>query len=63
MIGAIGEAQGGEIDIEGDELEDARWFSKDQIREVLKTGGDDEFRVPEKLAIARHILDYWLHQK
>lgn len=62
MIGAIGEALNGDVNIDQDELEDARWFSKDQVRQVLATGGDDEFRLPEKLAIARHILDFWLHQ-
>lgn len=61
MIGVIGEALSGQINIENDELEDARWFSKDEIAAVLKSGGDETFRVPEKLAIARHILDHWLN--
>lgn len=60
MIGVIGEAQSDQINIENDELEDARWFSKAEIAEVIKSGGDKKFRVPEKLAIARHILDHWL---
>ena len=62
MIGAIGEALNNHIDIDSDELEDAGWFDKNQIREVLKTGGNDKFRLPEKFAIARHLLDYWLRQ-
>ncbi|MCC3862063.1 NAD(+) diphosphatase [Pseudemcibacter aquimaris] len=59
MIGVIGEAITTEIDIDKDELEDARWVSKDEIRDVLATGGDDQFSVPDKLAIARHILEQW----
>ena len=61
MIGVIGEARGDQINIENDELEDARWFSKEQVAAVIKSGGDKKFRVPEKLAIARHLLDHWLN--
>lgn len=60
MIGVIGEALSEHINIEDDELEDARWFSKDEIRAAIRSGGDENFQVPPKLAIARHILDHWL---
>ena len=33
MIGCIGEALTDEIDFDGEELEDARWFTKDDIRQ------------------------------
>lgn len=61
MIGVIGEALTTSISVEQDELEDAKWFSKDEIHAVLESGGDDDFRVPDKLAIARHILEHWVH--
>lgn len=57
MIGVIAEALDDNINIDNDELEDARWFDKKTIQSVLKEGGDDDFRVPEKLAIARHLLE------
>ena len=60
MIGVIGEALSDQINIENDELEDAQWFTKAEIAAVIKSGGDENFCVPEKLAIARHILDHWL---
>ncbi len=60
MIGVIAHALNDDIDIGDDELEEAKWFSKKEIQDVLKKGGDDEFRVPEKLAIARHLLEYHL---
>ena len=60
MIGVVCEALNDDINIDPNELEDAKWFKKDEIAHVLKTGGDDEFRVPEKLAIARHLLEYHL---
>ncbi|MBT5187999.1 MAG: NAD(+) diphosphatase [Kordiimonadaceae bacterium] len=62
MIGAIGQAKDDKINIENDELEGAKWFSKQEIRDVIKSGGDDHFRVPEKFAIARHLLEYWLEE-
>ena len=62
MIGAIGKAMDDKINIENDELEEAKWFSKQEISNVIKTGGDEQFRVPEKLAIARHLLDHWLEE-
>lgn len=57
MIGVIAEALDDKINIDNDELEDAKWFDKKTIQSVLKEGGDDNFRVPEKLAIARHLLE------
>ena len=63
MIGAICEALNDEINIANDELEDAKWFDKDTIKQVLKNGGEDNFRVPEKLAIARHLLEYQLFEE
>lgn len=62
MIGTIGEALTDKINIDNEELEDARWFDKETIRNVLTEGGTDQFRVPERLAIARHLLEYWLNE-
>ncbi len=60
MIGVIAHALNDDIDIGDDELEEAKWFSKKEIQDVLERGGNDDFRVPEKLAIARHLLEYHL---
>lgn len=60
MIGVTCEALGDDIKIDPIELEDARWFDKEQIKKVLDNGGNDQFRVPEKLAIARHLLEVHL---
>lgn len=60
MIGVVAEALNDEINIDNDELEDAKWFSKEDIVTVLEKGGDDDFRVPDKLAIARHLLEHQL---
>ena len=62
MIGTICEALNDTIKIDYNELEDAKWFDKETIRQVLKDGGNDHFRVPEKIAIARHLLEYHLYE-
>lgn len=71
MIGAIGQSipEGEEIHLGHDaELEDARWFSFDEIREALRTGtsglGEDPgpeytpgaLRIPPKTAIANQLM-------
>ncbi len=60
MIGVICEALNDDIKIDPNEIEDAKWFEKEDIEKVLAEGGNDDFRVPEKLAIARHLLEYHL---
>lgn len=63
MIGVIAEALSDTINIDNDELEDAKWFDKRTIQSVLEEGGNDHFRVPEKLAIARHLLEVHMLEK
>lgn len=63
MIGVIAEAITDDISIDKEELEEARWFTKEDVQSVLNSGGDDHLRVPEKLAIARHILDVHLYEE
>ncbi|MDG1996730.1 MAG: NAD(+) diphosphatase [Emcibacteraceae bacterium] len=63
MIGVIAEALTEEITIDKNELEEARWFTKKEVQSVLESGGDDHLRIPEKLTIARHILDVHLYEE
>jgi NAD+ diphosphatase len=63
MIGVIADALNDDINIENDELEDAKWFDKKTIIQALEKGGDDNFRVPDKLAIARHLLEVHMMAK
>lgn len=67
MIGTFCEALDDNINIDHNELEDALWFDKEAIRQVLLEGGTDQFRVPEKIAIARHLLErhlmeHWVNE-
>jgi len=63
MIGLTAEAENTDIQLEGSELEDARWFSRDQVIENIKQGGDDNLRIAGyNIAIARHLVEWWLRE-
>lgn len=59
MIGCVGEAISDEIDFDKDELEDARWFTKDDVRRMLD-GTHENFAAPSPIAIAHHLLREWV---
>ncbi|WP_243374307.1 NAD(+) diphosphatase [Microvirga solisilvae] len=59
MIGCVGEAISDEINFDREELEDARWFTKDDVRRMLD-GTHEEFAAPSPIAIANHLLREWV---
>ncbi len=59
MLGCWGEALGREIAIDPEEIEDARWVSREQMCDAL-TGHDPELLPARKGAIARFLLENWL---
>lgn len=56
MIGLLGEAESSEIVVDHDELEDARWFDRDEIRAMLADRHPDGLKVPPAMAIAHHLI-------
>ena len=60
MMGAIAQATTSEIKLDTDELEDARWFSKDEARSLLIGTHSDGLNSPVDMAIAHHILKAWV---
>jgi NAD+ diphosphatase len=60
MIGCLAEAISREIVIDGQELEDARWFARDEVRAMFEKRHPGGLLAPNKMAIAHHILRYWL---
>jgi NAD+ diphosphatase len=64
MLGFVAEALTEEITVDPEELAEARWFSRDEIREMVAraaSGPDDPTRVslPAPIAIAHHICRRW----
>ncbi len=58
MIAAFAEATGFEITLDDDELEEARWVTKDEVRAALAGTGD--WLAPPPLAIAHTLLRAWV---
>ena len=61
MMGFRARATGEEITLDGDELEDAQWFTAAELRSFGEW--DDEsaqFRLPRRDSIARVLLDRWV---
>src|SRR5918995_1559340 len=61
MIGCIGEALTDDIAFDGEELEDAHWFTKDDIRRMLD-GTHEDFLAPAPIAIANHLIREWVKE-
>lgn len=60
MIGCHAMARSAELTIDLNELEDARWFTRDEIREALSGSASASFQPPPRAAIARTLLEHWL---
>ena len=60
MIGCTAIATTDEIIVDRMELEDARWFSRDEAQLMLKREHPDGMTGPHPVAIAHHLLGQWL---
>ena len=56
MIGCLAEGLTEEIAMDRDELEDARWFSRDEVRAMLSRTHPDGLITPPPMAIAHHLI-------
>lgn len=59
MIGCYGEAKSSKITID-DELEDARWFTRDEVRSFVDGTHPEGLKMPPKGAIANNLVMHWL---
>lgn len=60
MIGAFVEAKSTKIAVDRDELEDCRWFSRDEVRLMLAGTHPDGLGVPAKMSIASHLIRHFV---
>ena len=56
MIGFTGRALGTEIDVDGSEIEDARWFTRDQMLSEAEAG---TLMLPSGVSISRSLIESW----
>ncbi len=61
MLGCRGEALDDEIRVDRREIEDARWFTRNQLRSAL-VKPTAELALPPPLAIAHHLVRAWLDE-
>ncbi|XP_065512521.1 NAD-capped RNA hydrolase NUDT12 isoform X2 [Caloenas nicobarica] len=60
MIGCLAVAVSTEIKVDKNEIEDARWFTREQVVEVLTKGNQRSFFVPPGRAIAHQLIKHWI---
>lgn len=60
MIGCFAEALTGDIVLDTDELEDARWFSREEAAQMLAGAHADGLTAPRPIAIAHTLLQSWI---
>lgn len=60
MIGLVAEALTTDIAIETAELEDARWFEREEVRAMVDGRHPDGLKVPPPMAIAWHLVATFL---
>jgi NAD+ diphosphatase len=60
MIGCHAEAISRDITIDRDELEDARWFSREETAAMLMRKHPQGLITPPPSAIAHHIIRAWI---
>jgi NAD+ diphosphatase len=61
MIGCTGRALGPALTIDTTELDDARWFTRAEVTAALADDRAAPFLPPPPYAIARTLLEHWLH--
>lgn len=59
MIGCYAQALSRDFEIDGKEIEAARWMSKDEVRARLAGQIDDSIKLPVPIAIAHHLIKGW----
>jgi NAD+ diphosphatase len=63
MIGCHAEALTTDIVVDREELEDARWFSKDEVVAMLMRKHPQDLTTPPPVAIAHHIVRAWVEDE
>ncbi|MEO1475597.1 MAG: NAD(+) diphosphatase [Pseudomonadota bacterium] len=58
MVGVILPAENEDVTIDEKEIEDAKWFTRSEVRDIM-SGQHPEYYAPPELAVAHHILKTW----
>ncbi|UED84309.1 NAD(+) diphosphatase [Streptomyces profundus] len=56
MLGFVARATSTEVTVDGDEIDEARWFTRDELREAMASG---EVLAPSGVSIASRLVERW----
>ena len=56
MLGFTARAESKRIEVDGAEIEEARWFTRDELREAVEAG---EVHIPRSVSISSSLLAHW----
>lgn len=59
MLGFMARAHSSEVRVDGEEIEEARWFSREDLRKALESG---EVLPPSGISIAGRLVELWYGQ-
>jgi NAD+ diphosphatase len=62
MIGCHAQATSSEITVDREELEDARWFTREEVVLMFKGTHPEGISIPPPIAIAHHIIRAWVEE-
>ncbi len=63
MIACTSKTDNPDLTIDTEELDDARWFTLDEVKAALAGSPDAVFNAPPPFAIARNLLEHWVKQQ
>jgi NAD+ diphosphatase len=59
MLGCYAQAESRDFQIDGHEIADARWLTKDEVRARLANTIEDNMKLPVSIAIAHYLIRDW----
>lgn len=60
MIGCLAVAMSTDIKVDEKEIEEARWFTRQQVIDVIVKGTKPAFTMPPRQAIAHQLVKHWI---
>ena len=63
MIGCIAESTSEKFKLDEIEIDEGRWFSRDELRKAINGDENSKFFVPPKMAIAHHLIKAFVDNK
>lgn len=59
MIGCIAFGRSTDLNVDKTEIEEARWFSQNEINLILQNQHPENITIPSERTIAHQLLNYW----